>query len=99
MSEPVHEPAAGDQLHEQQCFACWVIALGVDLRFAEAMLGAAFRVGWAEALTTLGAPAGLLQPATLSPVRSVTIERLVRQAMATPPSADVAAAMNGHRHG
>lgn len=90
MSEP---------LHEEKCFSCWLTALGVTPQVAEAMLTAAFRVGWSEAMSAIGAPAGLLRPATIHPFRAAAIDRLTRDAMAEPPSPEVAAAMRGHSHG
>lgn len=86
-------------LHEQYCFACWLNALGVDLRLAEAMLRAAFRVGYAEVLGNVGVPAEEAQPPAFNPARPFLMERLIREQMSSPMSEDVAAAVNGHSHG
>ncbi|GAA1436423.1 hypothetical protein GCM10009616_36150 [Microlunatus lacustris] len=94
-------------LHEEQCFSCWLTAIGADPQLVNAVLAAAFAVGVGSGAGAIARTLGLsvdqaraLPSYVVLDQRIVTmIEKHVRAAMAAPASPDVAAAMNGHGHG
>lgn len=95
-------------LHEEECFFCWLQALGVDPQLARSIMAAAFAVG--AGAGHLGAELGMSHKATadaftatpvliFGPAMIATVERQVRAMMTVPMSPDVAAATDGHSHG
>jgi len=89
-------------LHEEQCFTCWLGALGVDPKLAGAIIGGAFSAGFGAGLGTVGLPPAIAQQVQRPALDLYTlgvIESFVRTTMAAPMSPDVAAAANGHGHG
>lgn len=92
-------------LHEEVCFTCWLAALGVPPELAGAMLRAAFMAGFGSGLGAAGVPADAylaIGRPTLDDRVLQIIGAAVREALAAPPSPDVAAAAastEGGHHG
>lgn len=106
MSEPVNEPALDGQLHEQQCFSCWLAAIGADPLLVQTVIAAAFMAGAGSGAGALARTLGMTSDQTralpvavvLDPYVLELIGQNVRALMAAPASPEVAAAM-GRRHG